>query len=119
MVQYNPSISFHPNVSHISSLSSTFVSLRHTTAEPSSDLVRLTFVTADEDILDCSAVGSGNQIFYEISTEYQKNMPMVMTFARLDGTQFARVEWEPILFAETNHLSHKWKIADWISELRQ
>lgn len=85
MVQYKPITLSHLNVSPISSLSSTFGSLPRTTAEPSLDLVRLTFVTADEDILDCSAVGSGNQTFYKISTEYQKNMPMVMTFqARWD-----------------------------------
>jgi len=38
--------------------------------------VRLTFVTADGDIVDYSAVGFGNQTFFEISTEYRPNTPV-------------------------------------------
>lgn len=99
----------------VSPHSPTFGALPHTTAEPSPDWVRLIFVTADGDILDCSVVSSGNQTFYEISTEYQPNRPMVTTFARLDGTHFARVEWEPVPLVEINDRLHKRKVIEWIT----
>jgi len=55
-------------------------------------------------------VDSGNQTSYEISTEYQPNMPMVKTFARLDGTHFARVEWEPVPLVENQRPSPRRRV---------
>ena len=92
-----------------------FGALPHATPEPSPDWVRLTFVTADGDILDCSVVGSANQPFYEISTEYQPNTPMITTFTRLDGNEFARVEWEHVPLVEMNDHFQKQKVTEWIT----
>ncbi|KIM40762.1 hypothetical protein M413DRAFT_412913 [Hebeloma cylindrosporum] len=99
-----------------SSHSPTFGALPHgTTTEPSPEWVRLTFVSADGDILDCSVVGSGNQTFYEISTEDQPNASMVTTFAKLNGTHFARIEWERVPLVEINGLLHKQRANEWIT----
>jgi hypothetical protein len=86
-----------------------FWSLSPYHAEPSPDWVRPTFVTADgntlDDILDCSTVGSGNQTFFEISTECRLNGPMVRTFARM-GTRSAGRNSRPSPQTESDRMDY-------------
>ena len=104
----------HPTWTPAPPLFPTFGALPWTTAEQSPDWIRLTFVSADGDILDCSVVGSSNQTFYEISTESQPGMPMITTFVGHDRKGFARIEWAPVPLVEIKNFLYKQRVTEWI-----
>ncbi|KDR82273.1 hypothetical protein GALMADRAFT_59596 [Galerina marginata CBS 339.88] len=84
-------------------------------SENSPDWIRLTFVSADGDVLDCSVVGARQQIFFEISTESFENKPMATTFAKKDGTVLSRIEWAVTPTVEIEKVLSKRPVCEWIT----
>ncbi|PPQ78771.1 hypothetical protein CVT25_010644 [Psilocybe cyanescens] len=82
--------------------------------ERSPSWIRLTFISADGDIIDCSVRAFGWQTFFEISTEYFTAKSTTTILTSYDGVTLAKIEWDAIPKVEIFGVLSKQEVSTWI-----